>query len=106
MHHGLEHAARRERRGNLVVAPHPDHFLDEVVLLDDVAPEARHDDLQREAGLVYGETQRLEDAHDVLVGRADADDALDPRVAQRDARPGLGARIHVHYAFNHWATTE
>src|ERR1700730_16471809 len=76
-HHGLELATPRQRRRDLVVAPDADDLLDQVVLLGDVAAEARHHDLERQARVIHGESQALKNSHGFLVVRADADEPLD-----------------------------
>ncbi len=95
--HGLDLAATGQGERDLIVAPDADDLLDQVVLLVDVAPEARHHHLQVVTRAVDCEAQRLQDAHRLLAGRARPDHPLDAGHPQRHApvRPRL--RVDVDH---------
>src|SRR5215470_10795353 len=106
LRHGLPHPTAGQGGGNLVVAPDADDLLDQIVLLGDVAAEARDHNLQREPGVVHRKAQGLKDAHHLLVRRTHADDPLHARASQREAGARLRPRIHIDHALGHGAPAQ
>ncbi len=102
--HELSRAVSRER--NLVVSPDADDLLDEIVLLEDVAPEARHDDLQIGARVVDGESEGLKDPHGILSRRADGDEPLHSGQPECDSRARPRRRIDVEHPARHSTAAE
>src|SRR3989442_2801100 len=89
------HDARGERRRELVVAPHADQLLDEIVLQREVAPEARYVDLEVPPLLPRREPEAGEDRPRLRPRRDHPQPALDARHPQADppwrgAPPGGG----------------
>ena len=104
--HGQDLAAARQRQRDLVVAPDADDLLDEIVLLRDVAPEARHDDLEVGARVVHGEAERLEDAHRLLARRATPMTRSTRARRSVEAGRGRGVRVDVDDAAGDRAAAE
>src|SRR5439155_11364669 len=92
--------------GELVVAPHTDDLLDEVVLDHEVAPEARHVDLEGLPRLPRREAEPGEDRPGLRTRRYHAEHALDARHPEPDAPWPAASRVNVHQTARDGATRE
>src|SRR5947208_582879 len=100
------HDARGERRRELVIAPHADQLLDEIVLQREIAPEARHVDLEVPPLLPRREPEAGEDRPRLRPRRDHPEHALDARHPQADPPWRAAPRVGVHQAARDNAPSE